>query len=116
MFTKWFGTSNAESNRDVKVRFARALKVMFAPKKIWSVMCCKKAIGACKHCGDRTLGYVTSRTRKDGSARGTKMSNVNIRMCALSFTKKEKKVSIGMTVFHEVMHMTSGVGDKGYSK
>jgi len=116
IFKKWFGVSNRESNRDVKTRFARAVKVMFEPKKIWTVMCCKKAIGACSGCEDRTLAYVTSGYQSDGSARGVKKANVNIRMCPLSFTEKKKHINLGMTIFHEIVHMTSGVGDKGYTK
>jgi len=37
-------------------------------------------------------------------------------MCALSFKQKYKEVRIGMTIFHELMHMSSRVGDQGYTK
>jgi len=117
LFKKWFGKSTTLSNNNVKLRFKKAMDMMFAKNKQWELMCCKKAIGACTSCGPITLAYVTSRSgRKLNNGKALKLSLHGIRMCALSFTQKDKAVELGMTMFHELMHMSSSAGDKGYKK
>jgi len=117
LFTKWFGKSTTLSNNNVKLRFKKAMDLMFAKNKKWELLCCKKAIGACGTCQGRVLAYVSSRSgRKLNNGKALKLSNHGIRMCALSFTQKDKAVELGMTMFHELMHMSSSAGDKGYKK
>jgi len=60
------------------------------------------------------LAYVVS----FGSGDGVKRSSTHIRICPLAFERKDDKgvLPLGMTMFHEVMHITSAAGDKGYSK
>lgn len=113
LFKKWFGKGTKESNENVKIRFKHAMDLMFAKKKQWKLMCCKKAIGGCKGCRSQTLAYVTYFSKGEHNR---KHSNVNIRMCALSFRQKFKEVRLGMTILHELIHMTSKAGDQGYTK
>merc|ERR1740130_1991976 len=110
LFTKWFGKSTTLSNNNVKLRFKKAMDLLFAKNKKWELLCCKKAIGACGTCQGRVLAYVSSRSgRKLNNGKALKLSNHGIRMCALSFTQKDKAVELGMT-------MSSSAGDKGYKK
>jgi len=75
-------------------------------------MCCKQATGACKACTSRTLAFATS-----GRDANRRYSNLHIRFCPLSFSQvKHKEYNQGMTMFHEMMHIASAAGDKGYSK
>lgn len=37
-------------------------------------------------------------------------------MCKLSFTLRSAEFRMGWTMFHEMIHIVSKVGDKGYSK
>jgi len=115
LFTKWFGKSTTPfSDVNVKIRFKKAIDMLYERNKVWELMCCKKSTGACKTCGKKTLAYVSYFKR---TSTGTlKYSNTHIRICPLSFTRKYKEVKIGMTMFHELVHMSSGVSDKGYSK
>jgi hypothetical protein len=93
----------------VKIRFKRAMDMMFAETRNWSFMCCRKSIGACDGCDSQTLAYATS---SRGNSR--KITNTNIRFCPRAWKKRD--VSLGWTVLHELMHITSSAGDKGYSK
>lgn len=95
----------------MKIRFKHGMDLMFQDTREWSMMCCKKAIGGCDACTGNTLAYVMESKRSFGSDHST-----NVRFCALSFTQKDKKWSLGMTLFHEMMHMASSVADHGYSK
>jgi len=90
------------------------MDMMFEKNKKWDIMCCKERIGACKTCGEKTLAFVSAKTYNNNEA--LKYSNTNIRMCPLSFTRANKEVMIGMTMLHELVHMSSGAGDKGYTK
>jgi len=45
-----------------------------------------------------------------------KTSNTHIRLCPPIWTTPYPNVSIGITIFHELIHMTSGVIDYGYDK
>lgn len=114
LFTKWFGKSTPLSNANVRIRFKKAMDMLYERNKVWELMCCKKSTGACKTCGKKTLAYVSYFKRRSTGA--LKYSNTHVRLCPLLFTRKYKEVKIEMTMFHELVHMSSGVGDKGYSK
>lgn len=113
LFTKWFGQSTAESDKNVKIRFQKAMAMMFEKKKKWKVLCCKEPKGACTACKGKVLAYVSSFRRRGSDL---KYSSTKIRVCPLSFEQPLKDKELGLTIFHELMHMSSGAGDKGYSK
>ena len=108
-FKKWFGEGTAYDNDNVRRRYKYGMDYLKNPNG-YTLMCCKKAIGACGTCRGRVLAYVSA-------YRGTvKRSSTHIRICPLSFTTSNTSMKLGMTMFHEVMHVTSAAGDKGYSK
>jgi hypothetical protein len=47
LFTKWFGTSTAASDGDVRSRMNEATYVMRQRGEAWNPMCCKSGKGAC---------------------------------------------------------------------
>ena len=69
------------------------------------------------------MAYVTNSV---WSGDDRKHSNTNIRICphAWRFTTEHKKkenkfkaeMTLGLTMFHELMHIVSNAGDKGYEK
>ena len=115
MFKKWFGELSAADNNRVKLRYKHAMDVMYADKRIWSIMCCTHQMkGACKFCGK--VPRIIAFTSFEKSTLGRIDSNTNIRFCPLAFKMKHKHYQQGMTMFHEIMHMTSSAKDKGYAK
>jgi hypothetical protein len=56
-FIKWFGYSTAQDDENIKVRFKRAMDMMFAENRKWSLLCCRKYVGACKICSDRDYRF-----------------------------------------------------------
>jgi hypothetical protein len=124
---KWFGVSTAHEDENVKLRFKRAMDMMFeygaGKKRQWSMMCCRSNQGACDVCeeGSNTVAYVTSKKFTNSDR---KISNTNIRFCPWAWKINEGaasisgkgKLALGMTMFHELMHIVSNAGDKGYEK
>jgi len=50
-------------------------------------------------------------------SRGQKIRHMqmHVRVCPLSFSLGGRSKRLGMTMFHEVMHLTSAAGDFGYA-
>jgi len=90
------------------------MDMMFAGRRQWKIMCCKTGRGACSACARRgVLAFVTSFSRGGSDI---KYSHTSIRICDRSFQQKYPETELGLTMFHELMHMANGVGDKGYTK
>jgi len=116
LYEKWFGTvnDNGLSDKQVFHRFKRAYDFMYDDDPKWEVMCCDQAIGGCSSCSNGTLAYVTywyEQGEKDSHRK-----NVHIRLCPDIFNTEDATEVIGVTMFHEVMHITSHAGDSCYSK
>ena len=84
-------------------------------QKTWNVVCCHNTNGNCEHCTEYTMAYVMGSPAPDGK----KSSNTNIRMCPL--VMKESDQDVGLTLHHELMHITSAAYDhpddaKAYGK
>lgn len=116
LFKKWFGVSTQADDANVKLRFKRAMDMMYDKNRNWKLMCCpRNAYGACKGCANpRVLAYVTAKSWSNKPEE--KISNTNIRVCSLSFKTPYPEKELGLTMFHELMHVTSGAGDQGYTK
>jgi hypothetical protein len=83
-FAKWFGRGSAHSNENVKLRFKRAMDLMYSGEdKFWKVLCCKGPQGACSACTPGTLAYVSAFRRSNKPS--LKNSSTSIRMCSLAF-------------------------------
>lgn len=79
----------------------------------WDTVCCKNTRGSCDGCTGRVLAYVMG----TGAADGYKTSQTWIRMCQSGMEGTDRQ--IGLTIYHELQHMTSAVYDhptKAYSK
>jgi len=113
---KWFGTvkDSGLSDRQVFHRFKRAYDFMYEDDPRWEVMCCDQAIGGCTSCQRGVLAYVTYWYTPGN--RDSHRKNVNIRLCPTLFNTEDATEVIGITMFHEVMHITSHAGDSCYSK
>merc|ERR1711976_397970 len=113
---KWFGTVNdgGLSDRQVFHRFKRAYDFMYEDEPRWEVMCCDQAIGGCTSCQRGVLAYVTYWYTPGN--RDSHRKNVHIRLCPSLFNTEDATEVIGITMFHEVMHITSHAGDSCYSK
>jgi len=116
LYEKWFGTvnDNGLSDKQVFHRFKRAYDFMYDEDPKWEVMCCDQAIGGCTSCSNGVLAYVTYwyyQGDKDSHRK-----NVHIRLCPDLFNTEDATEVIGVTMFHEVMHITSHAGDSCYSK
>lgn len=69
--------------------------------------------GTCKHCAGSVAAFVMG----SNAISGSKTSNTWIRMCPLIMNMSDNDV--GLTLFHELQHMTSAVYDhptNAYSK
>jgi hypothetical protein len=88
LFKKWFGEGSYQSNKNVKIRFKRAMDMMYDGNKFWKVLCCAGSRGACTGCrNSRVLAYVTAASWSNRPK--VKVSETHIRVCALAFTKKQ---------------------------
>lgn len=89
--------------------------MMYDPNRFWKVLCCKKAEGICKGCKNKVLAYVLNWI--PSNQKNFRYKEVHFRMCPLAFQKKSKPdEKMGWTILHELIHMSSGAGDEGYSK
>jgi hypothetical protein len=88
------------------------------------MMCCRKSIGACATCGKmetNVLAFV-SIEGLEGANEERQISATNVRFCPFAFDLQKREPTVeggrllGMTMFHELMHIVSSAGDKGYSK
>jgi len=84
----------------------------------WHVLCCSDRSGACSSCARRTIAYVMGFTRSYGGGYkpSTTHKNIWMRFCPLGMDPATEASVTGLTIFHELMHMTSIVGDGEYSK
>lgn len=116
LFKKWFGKGTPESNADVKFRFKRAMDMMFSSSRFWKVLCCKSNRAfVCRNCSRNTIAYVLGKSWHNRPH--VQMKSTSMRMCPYAFDRSRfSTVELGFTVLHELMHMSSGVGDQGYSK
>jgi len=116
LYEKWFGTvnDNGLSDKQVFHRFKRAYDFMYDEDPKWEVMCCDQAIGGCSSCSNGTLAYVTYWYYPGD--KDSHRKNVHIRLCPDLFNTEDATEVIGVTMFHEVMHITSHAGDSCYSK
>ena len=114
--TKWFGQPTAdEPNSDVLGRMKDGYAKMTAQD--WKPVCCPPSSavhGACyRACGGgksdatNTLAYVQSRSYVGQSDKETQYNQINY--CASAFEMTD--VQIGITTYHESIHMVSGAGD-----
>ena len=72
----------------------------------WNVVCCKNNKGACEHCSAGTLAYVLSWNNSVG-----KTSETWVRFCPDGLNPSYEDAEIGITLFHELIHVTSRVPD-----
>ena len=77
----------------------------------WDVLCCDNSEGACDYCSPGTLAYVLS--AKGG---GEQRSYTWVRFCPSGLQDRWEDAEIGLTVYHELTHLTSGVTDYAYDK
>ena len=117
LFRKWFGEDNDKQNDImVKTRIRNTYNFMndgFEDR--WNVVCCKNQKGTCAHCSGRVMAYVMG----SNATSGTKMSQNWMRLCPMMFAPKMLDDEIGLTIYHELQHMTSAVYDhpsKAYAK
>lgn len=71
----------------------------------WNVVCCHNTYGSCDNCTPGTLAYVLGYEAYDGK----KTSMTWMRMCPAIM--EYDNGTIGLTMFHELQHMTSVVTD-----
>jgi hypothetical protein len=74
----------------------------------WTPLCCKLPVGACASCRGATLAYVSK--YYNNSSVDDLVNSTFIRMCP-SLLEEEDDTQIGLALFHELIHMVSGVGD-----
>lgn len=85
----------------------------------WDILCCSDSSGACDGCSRGTMAYVSGsiysneygqfdRYQPDKVAK-----EIFMRFCPDGFEADYEDSVIGLTIFHELMHMTSIVGDHG---
>jgi len=92
------------------------MDMMFEKTRRWSIMCCKSGKGACSACGRRNVVAFVTKGYQYNRGLKTHFSNSNIKMCPFSFSLNGAEFRQGWTMFHEMIHIVSKVGDKGYSK
>ena len=114
-FRKWFGKDNdKQADWMVKTRIRNTFNYMkdgYGDK--WDVVCCHNSAGSCNGCQGNVAAYVMGTSALSGS----KTSSTWIRFCKLGMKGMEE--SVGLTVYHELQHMTSAVYDhptKAYAK
>lgn len=114
--TKWFGQPTAdEPNSDVLGRMRDGYAKMTAQD--WKPVCCPpsgavhgdcySACGGGQSDATNTLAYVQSRSYVGQSDKETQYNQINY--CASAFEMTD--VQIGITTYHESIHMVSGAGD-----
>lgn len=115
-FKRWFGRSNAWSDENVKRRYKFAMDELLA-KKNYTLVCCKSRKGRCRGCSGSTLAFVMVGTRS--SERNTRFSYTDVKICPLALKKNrgygKAHLRLGFTMFHELMHLTSGTTDHTYN-
>jgi hypothetical protein len=82
---------------------------------VWDVVCCHNQKGSCDGCSGNVAAYVMGTSAISGS----KTSHSWIRMCPLIMGDDMMAEETGLTVYHELQHMTSAVYDhptKAYAK
>jgi len=82
----------------------------------WHILCCKNDSGACGSCSRGTLAYVSGYTKSGGWSPPTKHKSIYMRFCPDGMNSNYGDEITGLTIFHELMHMTSIVGDSEYTK
>ena len=116
LFAKWFGTSTAASDVDVRSRMNEATYLMRQRGEAWNPMCCKTGNGACgPSCSvPGVQAWVTSSSWDNFE---TKESSTRIRLCPELMASTDP-LSVGFILYHELIHMVSFVGDAdvGYDR
>jgi hypothetical protein len=105
---------NAYSDANVKRRYKFAMDELMR-KKNYTLVCCRASRrGRCHGCSGSTLAYVLVGTRSN--ERNTRFSYTDIKICPLAFKRGygPEHLRLGFTMFHELMHLTSGASDHGY--
>ena len=74
----------------------------------WNPLCCYNTLGACGGCTGSVAAYVVKWYNDDDVDELIK--STYIRLCP-TFFDEEDDTSLGLTLFHEIIHMISGVGD-----
>jgi len=96
----------------VKARIARAYEFMKdGYGERWNVACCKNDQGACGSCRPNYLAYVRS-----GSVNGVYTGRTWVRFCPAGLDPELSDEVTALTIWHELMHMTSRAGDSSYNK
>lgn len=106
-FRKWFGENNAkQTDWMVKARIKNSYEFM-KNKYIntWNIVCCHNTLGSCDNCTGSTLAYVLAYEAWEGK----KTSMSWMRMCPAMMEYDDE--TVGLTIFHELQHMTSVVTD-----
>jgi len=96
----------------VKARIARAYEFMKdGYGERWNVACCKNDQGACKLCDPDTNAYVLRRYSDN-----KKMVSNWVRFCPRALDPSRPVELTALTLWHELVHMTSRAGDSSYNK
>jgi len=114
-FRKWFGVNNADQpDISVKTRIRQTYEFMKTGyQSKWDVLCCSGPSGACEHCTDGTMAYVmASSWGGDALSHGFVSSEIFMRVCDMTLDDNV----MSLTLFHELMHMTSIVSDHAYDR
>jgi len=87
---------------------------MFNKAGGWTAECCGTSVHSSEECATcirnpNTLAFAMSSTYSDG----TKLSYKKIKICANAMN--EEPMTLGLTLFHELIHMVSGATDNGGS-
>jgi len=87
---------------------------MFNKAGGWTAECCGTSVHSSEECATcvknpSTLAFAMSATYSDG----TKLSYKKIKICANAMN--EEPMTLGLTLFHELIHMVSGAKDNGGS-
>lgn len=73
----------------------------------WNTVCCHNTRGTCDGCTGNTMAYVMGTNASDG----LKTSWTWVRMCPKILSKSTLDESMGLIIFHELLHVTSAVYD-----
>jgi hypothetical protein len=116
LFTKWFGTSTAQSDVAVRSRMNEATYVMRQRGEAWNPMCCKSGNGACgPSCSvPNVMAWVDSKSWDNFE---TSENSTRVRLCPALMAKPDPLI-VGFILYHELIHMVSQVGDAdiGYAR
>lgn len=89
----------------VKTRIQNTYDVMALGKVKYGFICCHNTRGTCETCSGKAMAFVMN----ENFSTKSKRTNTNVRLCPSLFEGSDKV--LGLTLFHEFMHVTSVVFD-----